>query len=96
VCCASNYQNNIEMAQGNISLSISLTLNPKPHLAVKGMRRNLAQPWSMETVITMMWCIWRCRNGWIFEIPPYYLGMQNSIRSRNEPQHLYNERNAGE
>jgi hypothetical protein len=24
----------------------------------------------METIITMMWCIWKCRNRWIFENPP--------------------------
>jgi hypothetical protein len=51
-------------------VGITPTCSSNPHLAVWGIRRKLAQPWSMKTFITMMWCIWRCRNGWIFENTP--------------------------
>jgi hypothetical protein len=41
-----------------------------PHLVVTKITVELRMPWSTEIVITMMWCIWKCRNGWIFnEIP---------------------------
>jgi hypothetical protein len=34
-------------------------------------RRRLLVPWRLETIIIMTWCIWRCRNNWIFnEISP--------------------------
>jgi hypothetical protein len=29
-------------------------------------RRRLQVPWRLETIIIMTWCIWRCRNNWIF------------------------------
>jgi hypothetical protein len=34
-------------------------------------RRRLQVPWRLEAIIIMTWCIWRCRNNWIFnKIPP--------------------------
>jgi hypothetical protein len=40
------------------------------HLAVSRIIAELWKPWSMEIVITMVWCIWKYQNGWIFnEIP---------------------------
>jgi hypothetical protein len=42
-----------------------------PHLVVTKVTAELRMSWSTEIVITMMWCIWKCRNGWIFnEILP--------------------------
>jgi hypothetical protein len=44
----------------------------------------------MEIVITMMWCIWKCRNKWIFEgIPPTTL--QANVHYRYDLKHVQNE-----
>jgi hypothetical protein len=42
-----------------------------PHLAVNRIAGELRKTWSMEIIMTMTWCIWKCRNRWIFEeVPP--------------------------
>jgi hypothetical protein len=51
-------------------IGIAPTRSINSHLAVRDMRRKLAQPWFTETIIIMMWCIWRCRNRWIFKNTP--------------------------
>jgi hypothetical protein len=37
-----------------------------PHLEVSRITAELWKPWSLEIVITMVWCIWKYRNRWIF------------------------------
>jgi hypothetical protein len=38
---------------------------------MKRMRQQMARPGKMEVVIIMSWCIWRCKNNWVFQdIPP--------------------------
>jgi hypothetical protein len=45
-------------------------------------RRRLQVPWRLEAIIIMTWCIWRCRNNWIFnEIPPLVSECKAMFRS---------------
>lgn len=37
------------------------------HVAVQRIKTQLAKMCSMEIKVTMVWCICKCRNGWIFE-----------------------------
>jgi hypothetical protein len=30
------------------------------------MKRHINKPFAMEIIITMSWCIWKERNGWLF------------------------------
>jgi hypothetical protein len=60
--------NYVKRCWKEIGLAQPRTSNP--HLAVQRIRRQLAKLWSMEVVIVMLWCIWKTRNGWIFENTP--------------------------
>jgi hypothetical protein len=54
-----------------LTVGITLPRTLDLTLAVLHIRARLTMPWRMEGIITMSWCIWKCRNNWIFEnIPP--------------------------
>jgi hypothetical protein len=59
---ARNYWNSIGVVAPIISY---------PQRAVLRLKRQIHNQCAMEIVILMAWCIWKCRNGWIFDnIPP--------------------------
>jgi hypothetical protein len=49
------------------------------HNMIRLILQRLDKKWKVETVIVMMWCIWKCINGWE-NIPPTEQGWQAMFR----------------
>jgi hypothetical protein len=52
------------------------------------LRQHLNKPWNLEIIIIMPWCIWKYRNGWIFENTPHNIKLQRDLQERNAPHLL--------
>jgi hypothetical protein len=45
--------------------------------------QQLDKNWKVEAVMVMLWCIWKCRNGWLFEnVPPTVQGARRCSEKR--------------
>ena len=52
-------------------IGLSPPRSSSPEVATARLKSQIQNAFSMEIIILMIWSIWKCRNGWIFQnIPP--------------------------